>query len=148
MLWARERVFTQFMLSCPFRICLWKFICKIFKILTKIWRWNHSKRMNHLFLINFSNSVFSYANCSAQICTLFLKYLSFFSIDSFELILFFFFSVTPQSCIFQRFRNFLWVKIIFLNKTASTEYVKQEILEKLETKTTRYQKTNTMEFVK
>ena len=78
LLWARERVFPQFMLSCPFRIFLWKLICKIFKILTKIWRWNHSKRMSHVFLINFSISVFSYANCSTQICTLILKYLSFF----------------------------------------------------------------------
>jgi len=41
---------------------------------SKIWRWNHSKRMSHFLLINFSISVFSYANCSAQICILFLKY--------------------------------------------------------------------------
>ena len=147
MLWARESDFPQFMLSCPFKICLWKFICKIFTILTKIWLWNHYKRMKHCFLINFSNSVFSYANCSAQICTLFLKYLSFFFYWLFWADSFFVFSVTPQSCIIQRIRNFLWGKIIFINKTASTEYVKQGILEKLKKETAKDQKINTMELM-
>ena len=117
-------IFPRFMLSCPFKIWFWKFICNIFQILTKFWRWFHSKRMNHFVLINFSNSVFSYANCSAQICTLFLKYLSFFFYWLFWADSFFVFSVTPQSCIIQIIKNFLCGKIFFLNKTASIEWCK------------------------
>ena len=145
---GQKRVFPQFMLSCTFRIFLWKLIRKILKIFTKIWHWNHSKRMSHFILINFSISVFSYANCSAQICKLILKYLSFFFYWLFWADSFFVLSVTLQTCIIQRIKNFLWVKIIFWNKTASTENVKQGILEKLETKTARDQNLNTMDFVK
>ena len=91
---------------------------------------------------------FSYANCSAQICTLFLKYLSFFFYWLFWADSFFVFSVTSQSCIIQRIKNFLCREIIFLNKTASIELCKTGDSVKTEKKTARDQMIHTMELMK
>ena len=117
------------------------------KILTKFWRWFHSKRMHQLFLINFLNSVFSYASCSVRIAHCFYNiyhfFYWFFWTDSF-----FVFSLTPQSCKIQRIRNFLCGKIIFLSKTAITELCKTGDSVNLEKNSKIYQKKNTMELVK
>ena len=91
--------------------------------------------------------MFSYANCSARFAHCFYNIYHFFSVDSFELILFFVFSVTPQSCIIQRIKNFLCGKIIFLSKTASIELFKTGDSVK-SGKNSKIPKKNTMELVK
>jgi len=88
LLWSRMRDFHRFMLSWPFNICFWKFIFKQIKISTNFWRWFHSKRMHHFFLINFLKSVLRFASCSVRIAHWFCNIYHFFSISFFELILF------------------------------------------------------------
>ena len=125
-----ENVFVpQFMLICIFKIWLWNLICKIFRILSKIWLWNHSKRMHQLFLIIFAILVFSYASCSASDLHTDFKRFIIFLCWFFWTNSFFVLSITLQTCIYQRIKIFLWVKIFFWNKTASTENLKQGILE-------------------
>jgi len=103
---SRERDFHWFMLSWPFNICFWKFICKHIKILTKFWRWFHSKRMHQLFLINFLKSVLSYASCSVRIAHCFCNIYHFFL---FLFLNWFFFSPFSNTSILQNpeAQNFL-----------------------------------------
>ena len=130
------------MLSWPFNICLWKFICKQIKIWPKFWRWFHSKRMHHCFLINFLKSVLSYASCSVRIAHCFYNIYHFFLLIFLNWF-FFVFSLTPQSCKIQRLRILLCGKIIFLSKTASAELCKTGDSVNLKKKTARYTKRKT-----
>ena len=88
LLWSRMRDFHRFIMSWPFNICFWKFIFKQIMISTNFWRWFHSKRMHHLFLINFLKSVLRFASCSVRIAHCFCNIYHFFSLCFFELILF------------------------------------------------------------
>jgi len=140
-LWSRERDFHWFMLSWPFKICFWKFICKQIKILTKFWRWFHSKRMHHLFLINFLKSVLSYASCSVRIAHCFYNIYHFFSICFFELILFF--CLFSNTSVLQNpeAQN-------FLKQNSQHRVMQNRGFCKSEKKSKIYQKKNTMELVK
>jgi len=82
LLWSRMRDFHRFMLRWPFNICFWKFIFKQIKISTNFWRWFHSKRMHHFFVIIFRKSVLRTASCSVKIahcfCNIYLLFLFLF----------------------------------------------------------------------
>jgi len=56
----RKSDLKKFMLSWLFLICLWKFNHKRFNVLANFWRWNHTKNMHQIIVINFSKSLSNY----------------------------------------------------------------------------------------
>ena len=95
------------MMSWVFWICFWKFNHKRFNVLENIWRWNHTKNMHQIIVINFSKSLSNYHIFWSQDALFFCFIYHFFSILSFHLILFFLDFLTYQTVLIRIFRIFL-----------------------------------------
>jgi len=95
-----------FMLSWLFWICFWKFNHKQFNVLENFWRWNYTKTMHQLIVINFSKSLSNYRIFWRQDALFFYFIYHFFSILSFHLILFFSWFYNTSNCINPYFQNF------------------------------------------
>jgi len=115
LLWSRMRNFHRFMLSWPFNICFWKLIFKQINISTNFWRWFHSKRMHHCFLINFLKSVVRIASYSVRIAHCFCNIYHFFL---FLFLNWFFFFPFSKPSILQNpeVQKFLMCILIFISK--------------------------------
>ena len=122
MLWSGKRDFHKFMLSWPFNICFWKLIFKQIKISTKFWRWFHSKRMHHVFLINFLKLVLRFASCSVRIAHCFCNIYIFFL---FIFLNWFFFCPFSNTSILQNpeAQKFLMCIFIFISKISQNRMV-------------------------
>jgi len=110
-----------FMLSCIVRIWIWNLNPKQFKILAKFWRWNHTKTMHQIILINFLNLMRFHRFISFQDCTLIVFDLSFFFYFEFCFTFFFTFSNT-SICLDPEFHNFYPMNFNFIRKNSQHRF--------------------------
>jgi len=113
------------MLSWIIQIWIWNLNHRQFKILTQIWRWNHTKTMQHLIVINFSNLLPLHRFCSCQIahCLYLIYHFFILNFDS----LFLHFSSNTSIYSDPEFNNFSPTKLIFINKLSQHNFRKPNL---------------------
>ena len=117
-----------FILRCIVRIWIWNLNHKHFKILAKFWRWNHTKKMHQLIVINFSNLLPLHRFCSHQNAHFFNLICHFFSILNFDSPFFFTFFYNTSICWDPKFHNFSPTNLNFISKNSQHRIKNRGIL--------------------
>ena len=135
------------MLSWLFEIWFWKLNHKQFKVLSNFWRWNYTKIMHQIIVINFSKFLSNYRFFWYQDAHFFCLLYHFFLFCL--LIWFFFFSwfYNTSICIDLDFHNFSSTYFNFITKKQPAQNLKNRVILILEFKNRMKNFKNTMEWM-
>ena len=132
----------QFMLSWTIQIWIWNLNHREFKILDQFWRWNHTKTMLQLIVINFSNLLPLQCFVRARLHTVCFLFIIF---SVFWILFQFFLHFSSNTSIYSdpEFYNLFLTKLIFINKLSQNNLKKL----KLELKTVLINFKDTIEWM-